>query len=353
MRALVAGLVYFALVFAAVMNIGSYWFSDKIVLRMYGAQEVTPADAPQLHQIVEELAHEAGIPKPRVYIVPDDSPNAFATGRNPEHAAVAVTEGLLKLMGRDEIMGVLAHELAHVKLRHMLVGTIAATMAGAIAMIARIVGEAMRDDNGKIFRLQGSFQDITPLREADEALREANYKMGLLLEYAPAALAMFDTGMRYLAVSTRWMRDYLPDAGDIIGKSHYEVFPEIGERWKEAHRRGLAGSVCRVACSSPEVSCRGIGMATGRSGRPPRDLAARPGPSLLDRLAGPRVRGPHRLEEVQNVLCARGRPQSQEPMVGVRERPAAADSDEARVTVLGENHGYTCPSCICPAVCVT
>ena len=128
--------MYLAFILALGMNFFSYWFSDKIVLRMYGAQEVTPADAPQLHQIVEELAREAGIPKPKVYIIPDDSPNAFATGRNPEHAAVAATEGIMRLLTPMELKGVLAHEIGHVRNRDILISTIAATMAGAIMILA-------------------------------------------------------------------------------------------------------------------------------------------------------------------------------------------------------------------------
>lgn len=128
--------MYLAFILALGMNFFSYWFSDKIVLKMYGAQEVTPADAPQLHQIVDELAQEAGIPKPKVYIIPDDSPNAFATGRNPEHAAVAATEGIMRLLTPMELKGVLAHEIGHVKNRDILISTIAATMAGAIMILA-------------------------------------------------------------------------------------------------------------------------------------------------------------------------------------------------------------------------
>ena len=127
-----------ALVMAAVMNFASYWFSDKIVLRMYNAQQVGPQEAPELYGMVEGLCRRAGLPIPKVYIIPQDTPNAFATGRNPEHAAVAVTEGLLKLMNRDEIMGVLAHELAHVRNRDILIGSIAATMAGAVMMLANM-----------------------------------------------------------------------------------------------------------------------------------------------------------------------------------------------------------------------
>ena len=128
--------MYLAFILALGMNFFSYWFSDKIVLKMYGAQEVTPADAPQLHQIVDELAREANIPKPKVYIIPDDSPNAFATGRNPEHAAIAATEGIMRLLTPAELKGVLAHEIGHVRNRDILISTIAATMAGAIMILA-------------------------------------------------------------------------------------------------------------------------------------------------------------------------------------------------------------------------
>lgn len=127
-----------AFFFAAGMNFFSYWYSDKIVLRMYNAREATPDQAPELYGLVQDLANRAGLPPPRVYIIPQDSPNAFATGRNPENAVVAVTEGLLKIMNRDELAGVLGHELAHVKNRDILIGSIAATMAGAIMMLASI-----------------------------------------------------------------------------------------------------------------------------------------------------------------------------------------------------------------------
>ncbi|WP_157068039.1 zinc metalloprotease HtpX [Desulfosarcina cetonica] len=142
-----------ALVLAAGMNFFSYWYSDKIVLKMYQAREVTPQQAPDLYGIVETLARQAGLPMPKVYIIPQESPNAFATGRNPEHAVVAVTQGLLNLMDHQEVMGVLAHEMAHVKNRDILIGTIAATMAGAIMMLATMArwsalfGGMQRDDN--------------------------------------------------------------------------------------------------------------------------------------------------------------------------------------------------------------
>jgi heat shock protein HtpX len=122
--------------FAALMNFGSYWFSDKIVLRMYRAQQVGPEHA--LYRMVERLAARANLPMPKVYIIPDQSPNAFATGRNPSHAAVAATEGILKVLSEHELEGVIAHELAHVKNRDILTSSVAATMAAAIMMVARM-----------------------------------------------------------------------------------------------------------------------------------------------------------------------------------------------------------------------
>jgi heat shock protein HtpX len=125
-----------ALVFAAVLNLGSYWFSDKIVLRMYNAQEVGPGH--RLYNVVERLTRQGQLPMPRVYVIPDPSPNAFATGRNPEHAAVAATEGLLQVLTDPELEGVIGHELSHVKNRDILTSSIAATIAAAIMMFGRM-----------------------------------------------------------------------------------------------------------------------------------------------------------------------------------------------------------------------
>ncbi|MDP2603447.1 MAG: zinc metalloprotease HtpX [Deltaproteobacteria bacterium] len=127
-----------AFLFAVVMNGVSYWFSDKIVLRMYGAKEIASDDLPELHRIVKDLTLRAKMPMPKLYLVPQEAPNAFATGRDESHAAVAVTQGILDILTEAELRGVLAHELSHVKNRDMLIGTIAATMAGAISMLAYI-----------------------------------------------------------------------------------------------------------------------------------------------------------------------------------------------------------------------
>ncbi|MDI6753944.1 MAG: zinc metalloprotease HtpX [Thermodesulfobacteriota bacterium] len=128
--------LYFALFMAFIMNMVGYWFSDKIALAMSGAKEISVNQAPELHHMVEKLSVQASLPKPRVYMIPQDTPNAFATGRNPEHAAVAVTDGLLRILKPAELEGVLAHELAHIKNRDILISSVAAVIAGAISYMA-------------------------------------------------------------------------------------------------------------------------------------------------------------------------------------------------------------------------
>lgn len=128
----------FAFVLAAALNLGAYWFSDKLILKMYGARPVSEADHPLLHRVVNGVASQAMMPVPKIFIMPTRAPNAFATGRNKDHAAVAVTEGLLTLLNEDELEGVIGHEMAHIQNRDMLIGTIAATFAGAIGMLASI-----------------------------------------------------------------------------------------------------------------------------------------------------------------------------------------------------------------------
>jgi heat shock protein HtpX len=127
-----------AFIFALGMNLFSYWFSDKIVLKMYNAQPISESDSPRLFAVVRDLSQRAGIPMPKVYMIPTETPNAFATGRNPEHAAVAVTRGIMTMLNENELRGVIGHELAHVKHRDILIGTIAAVFAGAISMLAHM-----------------------------------------------------------------------------------------------------------------------------------------------------------------------------------------------------------------------
>jgi heat shock protein HtpX len=181
-----------AFVLAIGMNFFSYWFSDKIVLRMYRAQEVTPQQAPELYQMVATLAQRAELPMPKVYIIPKDTPNAFATGRNPQHAVVAVTQGLLNLMNRDEIMGVLAHEMAHVNNRDILIGSIAATMAGAIMMLASMAKW------GAIFGGHRGSDD------------EGGGGLGMIGTLALAFIAPMAAGVIQMAISRS--REYLADA---------------------------------------------------------------------------------------------------------------------------------------------
>ena len=132
-----------ALIFAVGMNFFAYWFSDKIVIRMYGAKEVTESEAPELYGIVRRLAQRAEIPMPKVYMISQEQPNAFATGRNPKHAAVAVTTGIMRILSSDELAGVIGHELAHVKHRDILISTVAATIAAAISFLAQMAQWAM------------------------------------------------------------------------------------------------------------------------------------------------------------------------------------------------------------------
>jgi len=155
------GGVYIAFIFALILNFGSYWFSDKIVLKMYKAQEVSESVAPDLYSIVRNLALKANLPMPRVYIVPGETANAFATGRNAEHAVVAVTEGIMRILNKEELEGVIAHELSHIKNGDMLISSIAATIAGAIGMLATMAqwaaifggGRSDDDDHGGIIGL--------------------------------------------------------------------------------------------------------------------------------------------------------------------------------------------------------
>ena len=188
-----------AFLLALVMNFGSYWFSDKIVLRMYNAQEVTPRQAPDLFTLVRNLTLQAGLPMPKVYVIPEDAPNAFATGRDENHAVVAVTEGILRILNREELAGVIAHELAHIKNKDMLISSIAATLAGAIVMLAHMAQWAAMFGGGG--------------RDRDG--EEGGGIIGLI---AMAILAPLAASIIQMAISRS--REYLADAGgaQISGK---------------------------------------------------------------------------------------------------------------------------------------
>ncbi len=186
------GTVIYAFILAGLMNFFAYWFSDKIVLRMYGAKEVSQAEAPELYQVVADLTSKASLPMPKVYVMENDTPNAFATGRNPEHAAVAVTTGILRVLSREELTGVIGHELSHIRNRDILVSTIAATMAGAIGMLARMA------QWGAIFGAG---------RSDDEEGGGSNFLFTLVFSIVASIAAI----LIQMAISRS--REYLADAG--------------------------------------------------------------------------------------------------------------------------------------------
>jgi len=206
-------LIYIAFGFALLMNIGSYWFSDKLVLRMTGARPATKEEAPELYNIVENLSITAGLPMPKVYIVEDPSPNAFATGRDPEHAVVAATTGLLAILDRNELEGVMAHELAHVGNRDMLVMTVAVVLAGFVAMLADFLARSM-------FFGGGNNRDRSPIF--------------LILGIAGIILAPIAAKMIQLAISRK--REYLADASAALLTRYPEGLASALEKISGAHR---------------------------------------------------------------------------------------------------------------------
>ncbi|MCS7253208.1 MAG: zinc metalloprotease HtpX [Armatimonadota bacterium] len=244
----------FALIFAALMNFGAWWFSDKIVLAMYRAREANPSEYPRLYSIVRRLTTRANLPMPRIYIIPAVQPNAFATGRNPQHAAVAVTEGLLRLLNDDELEGVLAHELTHVRNRDTLVSAIAATIAGAIMVLARMAQWALwfgafgenRERGGNILQLIALILLIilAPLaaliiqlaisRSREYMADEGAAHMSMKPLALASALAKLETVARQLPMSdadpsTAHMFIVHPAYGDVIWKL-FSTHPPIPER---------------------------------------------------------------------------------------------------------------------------
>jgi heat shock protein HtpX len=179
-----------AFIIALVMNFGAYWFSDKIVLRMYGAKQVSEAEAPVLYRIVRNLATRAQLPMPKVYLIESDTPNAFATGRDPQHAAVAATTGILRILSEEELTGVMAHELSHVTHRDILISTVAATIAGAISYLAQMLQWALIFGGGD---------------------REERHPLSFVAEIAVMILAPIAATLIHLAVSRS--REYDADLG--------------------------------------------------------------------------------------------------------------------------------------------
>jgi heat shock protein HtpX len=170
-----------ALIFAGIINLCTYWFSDRMVLRMYGAKEMSKTNAPGLHAIVHEIATRSGLPTPNLYLIPEEAPNAFATGRNPAHSSVAVTEGLIRMLTKNELAGVIAHELGHIKNRDTLIMTIAATFAGALSMIANMA-------------MWGSFLGMS--RSSDDENEGSSPLAGLLgILIAPLAAMLIQTSI--------------------------------------------------------------------------------------------------------------------------------------------------------------
>lgn len=185
-------ILYIGVVLALVMNVGSYWFSDKLVLRMTNARQVTKAEAPMLYTTVENLSITAGLPMPKVYLVEDAAPNAFATGRNPEHAVVAATTGLLNILDKNELEGVIAHELSHIGNRDMLVMTVAVVLAGFVAIVADMFSRALMFDGG----------------------RENRNPVFLIIGIVGIILAPIAAQLMQMAISRR--REYLADASGAL-----------------------------------------------------------------------------------------------------------------------------------------
>ncbi len=205
-------ILYVAVVFALVMNIGSYWYSDKLVLRMTGARPVTQAEAPELYRIVENLSITAGLPMPKVFVVDDPSPNAFATGRDPEHAVIAATTGLLQLLDKNELEGVMAHEMSHVGNRDMLVMTVAVVLAGFVAILADFFSRALFFGGGN--------RDRHPLF--------------LILGIVGIILAPIAAQLIQLAISRK--REYLADASAALLTRYPEGLASALEKISGTHQ---------------------------------------------------------------------------------------------------------------------
>ncbi len=237
-----SSILYIAIIFALVMNVGSYWFSDKLVLRMTNAVPADPVAHRELINIVENLSITAGLPMPKVYVVNDPSPNAFATGRNPEHAVVAATTGLLQILDRNEIEGVMAHELAHVGNRDMLVMTVAVVLAGFVAMLADFFMRAM---------MFGGNDD------------RAKSPIFLVIAVVGIILAPLAAQLMQMAVSRR--REYLADASAALLTRYPEGLASALEKISGAARpmRSASHATAHLFIADPFVGSRSIMQKIG------------------------------------------------------------------------------------------
>src|SRR4030043_1821417 len=242
-----SGMVY-AFIFAALMNFGAYWFSDKIVLRMYGAQEVSQSEAPELYGIVAELTSKASLPMPKVYVMENDTPNAFATGRNPDHAAVAVTTGILRILSKEELMGVIGHELSHIQHRDILISTIAATIAGAISMLATMARWGAMFGGGR--------------SDNEEGGRGGNILVVLLVSIFASIAAM----LIQMAISRS--REYLADEGGAHLAHPHSLAKALGKLEVAAQKipMGANPSTAHMFIVNP---LRGGGVVSLFSAHPP------------------------------------------------------------------------------------
>ncbi|KAB1440789.1 zinc metalloprotease HtpX [Pseudodesulfovibrio senegalensis] len=247
--------LFIAFMVAIVMNLGSYWYSDKVVLSMYKARDLSRGDAPAIHAMVEELAANAGIPKPRIVLVPQDQPNAFATGRNPENAVVAVTRGIVRMLNPDELRGVLAHEIGHIANRDILVQTVAAVLGGAIVMLANIlqftaifgIGSDDEDGGNPLAALAMAF--LAPVaatliqmaisRSREFLADETGAKISREPLSLASALAKMDTASRQLPLegspATENMFIVSPFSGRRMGNL-FSTHPPIQERIQRLQR---------------------------------------------------------------------------------------------------------------------
>lgn len=249
-----ASILYIAVIFALLMNVGSYWYSDKIVLSMTGAVPIERKDAPMLYDIVENLAITSGLPMPKVYIVQDPSPNAFATGRDPDHAVVAATSGLLEILDRNELEGVMAHEMAHIGNRDMLVMTVAVVLAGFVAILADILSRAMlfgdNKDRHPAFLILGIAGIILAPIAAQLIQMAISRKREYLADATAALLTRYPEGLA--SALEKISANHQP----LKRVSHATAHLFIADPYNDSHRESIGEKINRLFATHPPVENR-------------------------------------------------------------------------------------------------